>query len=117
MIPKTSEELYQTRIKEIINYVKSTNSFPTRGVKDIKFSDNSCLMGEWFKTNRFKLQTLAQTNPDALILVQLSDKYMKKTDEKNINARFNKRIKEMIDFVNNNNYFPTYEDNVKFNRQ
>lgn len=115
MIPKTSEELYQTRIKEIINYVKSTNSFPTRGVKDIKFSDNSCLMGEWFKTNRFKLQTLAQTNPDALILVQLSDKYMKKTDEKNINARFNKRIKEMIDFVNNNNYFPTYEDNVKFN--
>ena len=115
MIPKTSEELYQTRIQEIINYVKSTNSFPTRGVKDIKFSDNSCLMGEWFKTNRFKLQTLAQTNPDALILVQLSDKYMKKTDEKNINARFNKRIKEMIDFVNNNNYFPTYEDNVKFN--
>ena len=115
MIPKTSEELYQTRIKEIINYVKFTNSFPTRGVKDIKFSDNSCLMGEWFKTNRFKLQTLAQTNPDALILVQLSDKYMKKTDEKNINARFNKRIKEMIDFVNNNNYFPTYEDNVKFN--
>ena len=115
MIPKTSEELYQTRIKEIINYVKSTNSFPTRGVKDIKFSDNSCLMGEWFKINRFKLQTLAQTNPDALILVQLSDKYMKKTDEKNINARFNKRIKEMIDFVNNNNYFPTYEDNVKFN--
>lgn len=115
MIPKTSEELYQTRIKEIINYVKSTNSFPTRGVKDIKFSDNSCLMGEWFKTNRFKLQTLAQTNPDALILVKLSDKYMKKTDEKNINARFNKRIKEMIDFVNNNNYFPTYEDNVKFN--
>lgn len=115
MIPKTSEELYQTRIKEIINYVKSTNSFPIRGVKDIKFSDNSCLMGEWFKTNRFKLQTLAQTNPDALILVQLSDKYMKKTDEKNINARFNKRIKEMIDFVNNNNYFPTYEDNVKFN--
>lgn len=115
MIPKTSEELYQTRIKEIINYVKSTNSFPTRGAKDIKFSDDSCLMGEWFKTNRFKLQTLAQTNPDALILVQLSDKYMKKTDEKNINARFNKRIKEMIDFVNNNNYFPTYEDNVKFN--
>ena len=40
MIPKTSEELYQTRIKEIINYVKSTNTFPTRGVKDIKFSDN-----------------------------------------------------------------------------
>ena len=115
MIPKTSEKQYQKRIKEMINYIKTTNSFPTRGVKDIKFSDNSCLMGEWFKTNRFKLRSLSKTNEEAFILVKLSDKYMKKTDKKNIDDRFNHRIKEMINFVNNNNYFPTYEDNIKFN--
>ncbi len=115
MIPKTSEEQYQKRIKEMINYITTTDSFPTRGVKDIRFSDNSCLMGEWFKTNRYKLKTLSKTNQDAFTLVKLSDKYMKKTDEKNVNDRFNHRIKEMIDFVNNNNYFPTYEDNTKFN--
>lgn len=114
MIPKTSEEQYQRRIKEMINYIVSTNSFPTRGAKDIRFSDNSCLMGEWFKTNRHKLKMLSKTNLDARTLVELSDKYMKKTDKKNIDDRFNFRIKEMIDFVNNNNYFPTYEDNTKF---
>lgn len=114
MIPKTSEEQYQKRIKEMINYIVSTNSFPTRGAKDIRFRDNSCLMGEWFKTNRHKLKMLSKTNLDARTLVELSDKYMKKTDKKNIDDRFNFRIKEMIDFVNNNNYFPTYEDNTKF---
>ena len=114
MIPKTSEEQYQKRIKEMIDYITTTNSFPTRGVKDIRFSDDSCLMGEWFKTNRNKLKVLSETNQDAFILVKLSDKYMKKTDKKNVDDRFNLRIKEMIDFVNNNNYFPTYEDDVKF---
>jgi hypothetical protein len=114
MIPKTSEEQYQKRIKEMIDYITTTNSFPTRGVKDIRFSDDSCLMGEWFKTNRNKLKVLSETNQDAFILVKLSDKYMKKTDKKNVDDRFNLRIKEMIDFVNNNNYFPTYEDSVKF---
>ena len=115
MIPKTSEEQYQKRIEEMINYIKTTNSFPTRGVKDIRFSDDSCLMGEWFKTNRYKLNVLSKSNQSAFILVKLSDKYMKKTDKKNVDDRFNHRIKEMIDFVNNNNYFPTCEDNVKFN--
>lgn len=115
MIPKTSEEQYQKRIEEMINYIKTTNSFPTRGVKDIRFSDDSCLMGEWFKTNRYKLNILSKSNQSAFILVKLSDKYMKKTDKKNVDDRFNHRIKEMIDFVNNNNYFPTCEDNVKFN--
>ena len=74
MIPKTSEEQYQKRIKEMINYITTTNSFPTRGAKDIRFSDNSCLMGEWFKTNRYKLKTLSKTNQDAFTLVKLSDK-------------------------------------------
>lgn len=115
MIPKTSEKQYQKRIDEMINYITTTDSFPKRGVKDIKFSDNSCLMGEWFKTNRFKLQSLSKTNEEAFILIKLSDKYMKKTDKKNIDDRFNRRIKEMINFVNNNNYFPTCEDNIKFN--
>lgn len=115
MIPKTSEEQYQKRIEEMINYITTTDSFPTRGVKDVRFSDDSCLMGEWFKTNRYKLNTLSKSNQSAFILVKLSDKYMKKTDKKNVDDRFNHRIKEMIDFVNNNNYFPTCEDNVKFN--
>ena len=113
MIPKTSSEIYQRRINEIIDYVYKNNSFPTRGKNDIKFSDNSCLMGEWFKTNRYKLKALSKTNKEANILVNLSNKYMKKTDTKSINDRFNSRIREMIDFVKNNNYFPIYEDNIK----
>ena len=72
MIPKTSEKQYQKRIDEMINYITTTDSFPKRGVKDIKFSDNSCLMGEWFKTNRFKLQSLSKTNEEAFILIKLS---------------------------------------------
>ena len=37
MIPKTSEKQYQKRIDEMINYITTTDSFPKRGVKDIKF--------------------------------------------------------------------------------
>ena len=88
MIPKTSEEQYQKRIEEMINYITTTDSFPTRGVKDVRFSDDSCLMGEWFKTNRYKLNTLSKSNQSAFILVKLSDKYMKKTDKKNVDDRF-----------------------------
>ena len=114
MIPKTDDNVFKNRIIEMIDYVKKNDSFPKRGKNDLKFSDGSCLMGEWFKSNREKISEMACYDKDAMLLDLLAVEHIKKTDKESVTDRFNSRISYLIDFVKRNNYFPSYEDDISF---
>lgn len=114
MIPRTNDAVFKNRIIEMINYVKKNDAFPKRGKNDLKFSDGSCLMGEWFKSNREKISEMACYDEEAMLLDLLALEHIKKTDKESVADRLNSRIMYLIDFVKRNNYFPSYEDDISF---